>query len=327
MQGPAYLQTVVGTTQGPASGVCIGTGIITDSGAIRSPHRDRHPYRQWSTKVLLQGELCMLVTRNDDYCAEDEGILVCQNPLLSLMFRLHRVLLCLCHPLGKRYGTNGDRTHGESLRHGMGSSLVWDNIYSSKSTKDSSHFDWFCGYKDLQGLLLPLLHEIAASMKPPGQPLQVLDLGCGTSDVGLGLFCDSHVPLRITCIDRSKPAVLAMREVYKLRSVIPKHQGSHLEYVEGDVTDLRDVQSGSISLVLDKGTTDALLRSGSRQAQGLVQEALRVLQVGGKLVQLTDEDPDARLGLLEKAGVTVTFHPLGDGDGIIYYAYIVTRSS
>ncbi|XP_056383450.1 citrate synthase-lysine N-methyltransferase CSKMT, mitochondrial [Hyla sarda] len=245
------------------------------------------------------------------------------------MFRLHRMLSCLRQPLVQRFGTNGDKSHGESLRHGMGSSKVWDNIYSSKNTKDSSHFDWFCSYKDLQDLLLPLLHDMAPTMNHSGQPLHVLDLGCGTSDVGLGLLCNSPIPLLISCVDRSKPAVLAMREHFMHSPVMPKHKYSHLEYVEGDVTDLHHVHSSSVSLVLDKGTSDALLRSGTEPAQRLVREALRVLQVGGKLVQLTDEDPDARLGFFEKvgAGPAVTFHDLGEKHGLTYYAYIVTRSS
>ncbi|XP_073521422.1 citrate synthase-lysine N-methyltransferase CSKMT, mitochondrial-like [Phyllobates terribilis] len=243
------------------------------------------------------------------------------------MFRLHRMLvLCLRKPLVQRFGTNGDRIHGDSLRHSMGSSLTWDNIYSSK---DASHFDWFCNYKDLRGLLLPLIQEMAPTTQHSGQPLHVLDLGCGTSDVGLGLFRDSSVPLLISCVDRSQPAVLAMKDQFMQGLVIPEHRGSRLDYIEGDVTDLRDVPSGSVSLVLDKGTSDALLRSGTEQAQRLVQEALRVLQIGGKLLQLTDEDPDARLSFLEKAGAgpDVTFHDIGDKDVMSYYVYIVTRSS
>ncbi|CAI9624156.1 unnamed protein product [Staurois parvus] len=77
--------------------------------------------------------------------------------------------------------------------------------------------------------------------------------------------------------------------------IVPAHQDSHLEYLESDVTHLHAFLSGSVSLVLDKGTSDSLLRSGSEQAQKLVLESLRVLKKGGKLVQFTDEDPDARL--------------------------------
>ncbi|KAG8563715.1 hypothetical protein GDO81_016182 [Engystomops pustulosus] len=244
------------------------------------------------------------------------------------MFRLpHRLLPTLRLSLGQRFGTKGDRSHGEGLRHSMGSSSLWDKIYSSRRSKDSSHFDWFCSYKDLEDLLLPLIHEMVPLMKQAEKPLHVLDLGCGTSDIGLGLFRESHLPLWISCIDRSKPAILAMRERVIQDAVTPKHPDSHLEYIEGDVTDLQGVRSGSISLVLDKGTSDSLLRSGTEQAQRLVHEALRVLQMGGKLVQLTDEDPDARLHFLERAGAgpSVTFHDIAQKDGIMYYAYIVTQ--
>ncbi|XP_075044686.1 citrate synthase-lysine N-methyltransferase CSKMT, mitochondrial [Mixophyes fleayi] len=247
------------------------------------------------------------------------------------MFRPHRFLCsslrqCLVHTFGTNASTS---RNGESLRHNMGDSVTWDNIYTSKSSSGFSHFDWFCGYEDLKSFLLSLIHEMAPE-KYTGPPLHVLDVGCGTSDVGLGLFQDSHIPLLITCIDRSTPAVLSMQNsLIKGDPAAPKHHESRLEYVEGDVTDLYDIPSGSVSLVLDKGTTDALLRSGREAAGLLLQEALRVLQAGGKLVQLTDEDPDARLPFLEGvgAGPTVTFHDLGDKKGIAYYAYIVTRSS
>ncbi|XP_063801114.1 citrate synthase-lysine N-methyltransferase CSKMT, mitochondrial isoform X2 [Pseudophryne corroboree] len=243
------------------------------------------------------------------------------------MLRPHRFLFsplrrCLIHTCGRNAGTT---RRGESLRHNMGDRMTWDNIYSSNG---SSHFDWFCGYKDLKHFLLSLNHEMVPE-KYTGPPLHVLDVGCGTSDVGVGLFQDSHIPLLITCIDRSTPAILAMRNSLMEREPLtPKHSESRLEYVEGDVTDLHAFPSGSVSLVLDKGTSDALLRSGKEQARRLLQEALRVLQEGGKLIQLTDEDPDARLPFLEQAGVgpSVTFHDLGDKKGMSYYAYIVTRS-
>ncbi|KAM9301743.1 citrate synthase-lysine N-methyltransferase CSKMT, mitochondrial [Gastrophryne carolinensis] len=209
----------------------------------------------------------------------------------------------------------------------MGEARTWDNIYLSKSHNSSLHFDWFFGYEHLKDFLFSLIHEMVPD-KYTGPPLRVLDLGCGTSDVGLGLFYDSGVPLRISCIDRSSPAVLAMRSNLQTgTTLIPRHKDSSLEYIEADATDLHDVLPGSVSLALDKGTCDCLLRSGKQQGERLVLESLRVLQKGGKLVQLTDEDPDARLPFLEKlgAGPTVTFRDLGLKEGVTYYAYIVTR--
>ncbi|KAM4722699.1 citrate synthase-lysine N-methyltransferase CSKMT, mitochondrial isoform 2-T2 [Rhinophrynus dorsalis] len=210
----------------------------------------------------------------------------------------------------------------------MGDRVTWDSFYTSHSPNDTSHFDWFFGYDYLKGFLLSLIRDMVPE-RYIGPPLHVLDVGCGTSDVGLGLFCDSPLPVLVSCIDRSAPAVLCMNDkLVKGSPVIPGHPDSRLEYIQGDVTDLHGFPSASVSLVLDKGTSDSLLRSSREEAHKMVQEALRVLQPNGKLVQLTDEDPDARLPFLEKAGAgpAVALHELGDKYGMTYYAYIVTLS-
>ncbi|XP_077311984.1 citrate synthase-lysine N-methyltransferase CSKMT, mitochondrial [Lithobates pipiens] len=246
------------------------------------------------------------------------------------MFRLHRLWLSLRQPRTQYFGTDaGTRGKGESLRNSMGDRITWDNIYSKSSHNGFSHFDWFFGYEQLKGRLLSLINEIALG-DHTGSPIHVLDLGCGTSDVGVGLFRDSQLPLLISCVDNSAPAIHAMRKSLLTETpIVPAHQDSQLEYLESDVTQLHGFLSGSVSLVLDKGTSDSLLRSGREQAEKMVLAALRVLKKGGKLVQFTDEDPDARLPFLEKLGAqpNVTFHDLALNDGVTYYAYIVTRVS
>ncbi|KAM5137735.1 citrate synthase-lysine N-methyltransferase CSKMT, mitochondrial isoform 1-T2 [Mantella aurantiaca] len=246
------------------------------------------------------------------------------------MFRLHRLWFSLRQPKAQYFGTDaGSKGKGESLRNSMGEKITWDNIYSNNPYNGFSHFDWFFGYEHLKGFLFSLINEIASD-KSTGPPIRVLDLGCGTSDVGVGLFRDSQFPLLISCIDNSAPAIHSMRrKLITETPILPAHQGSLLEYVESDVTHLHAFPSGSVSLVLDKGTSDSLLRSGREQAQQMLLEALRVLKKGGKLVQFTDEDPDARISFLEKLGAqpNMTFHDLGLNDGVTYYAYIVTRPS
>ncbi|KAM4617468.1 citrate synthase-lysine N-methyltransferase CSKMT, mitochondrial-like [Discoglossus pictus] len=239
------------------------------------------------------------------------------------------VLSSLLHHPRRRVGTGmGSAGKGESLRHNMGDGKTWDSIYSGPTPAGSSHFDWFFGYDFLSGFLLSIVRDVAPQGYM-GPPLHVLDLGCGTSDVGLGLYRDSPLPVRVSCVDRSIPAVASMNHHLDGHCVTPTHRDSHLEYIQGDVTNLHGFQSDTVALVLDKGTSDSLLRSGKKEACSMVREALRVLQPAGRLVQLTDEDPDARLPFLEEAGAgpVVTFHDLGDGDGISYYAYIATKPS
>ncbi|KAM4618034.1 LOW QUALITY PROTEIN: citrate synthase-lysine N-methyltransferase CSKMT, mitochondrial-like [Discoglossus pictus] len=228
----------------------------------------------------------------------------------------------LHHPSQEAETGMGNAGKGESLRHNMGDGKTWDSIYSGP-TPGSKHFDWFFSFDFLSGFLLSVVCDVA----PPGYmgpPLHVLDLGCGTSDVGLGLYRDSPLPVRVSCVDRSIPAVASMNHHLDGHCVTPTHRDSHLEYIQGDVTNLHGFQSDTVALVLDKGTSDSLLHSGKKEACSMVREALRVLQPAGRLVQLTDEDPDARIPFLEEAGAgpVVTFHGLGDGDGISYYAYI-----
>lgn len=211
----------------------------------------------------------------------------------------------------------------------MGDRITWDNIYSKNPKSGLSHFDWFFGYEHLKDLLFSIINEIALD-KYTGPPMRVLDLGCGTSDVGIGLFRDSPLPLLITGLDNSAPAIHTMRKSLRTgKPILPAHQESTLDYLVGDVTHLNAFPSGSVSLLLDKGTSDCLLRSGREQAHNMVLEGLRVLKKGGKLVQFTDEDPDARIYFLEKLGVHpyVAFHDLGLKEGVMYYVYIVTQPS
>ncbi|XP_018113158.1 citrate synthase-lysine N-methyltransferase CSKMT, mitochondrial isoform X4 [Xenopus laevis] len=217
---------------------------------------------------------------------------------------------------------------GESLRDNMGAAVTWDSIYNCYSSNKSLHFDWFFGYNHMRSFLHSLICELAPQ-KYTGPPLHLIDLGCGTSDVGLGIYRDSPVPVLMSCVDRSAPAIVAMNNILtKGPPIIPRHPDSCLQFIEGDATDLHGFPSASVSLVLDKGTSDSLLRSSRMEAHRMVKEALRILHPKGKLVQLTDEDPDARLHFLEEAGVgpEVTFQILGDRDDISYYAYIVTPS-
>ncbi|KAG8437909.1 hypothetical protein GDO86_008559 [Hymenochirus boettgeri] len=233
------------------------------------------------------------------------------RPFVPLHYRLSR----------KLWTDNG----GDSLRYHMGDGVTWDSFYNRLSSSNSLHFDWFSSYNHLKDFLLSLLNDIAAEQHTE-TPLKLLDVGCGTSDVGLGIFCDSTVPVCVSCIDRSAPAILAMNNILKGPTIVPKHPNSCLKYIQGDATDLHGFPSSSTSLVLDKGTSDSLLRLSKMDAQRMVKEALRVLHPRAKLVQLTDEDPDARLPFLEEAGAGpgVTFHELGDRDSMPYYAYIVT---
>lgn len=70
---------------------------------------------------------------------------------------------------------------------------------------------------------------------------------------------------------------------------------------ETDVLNL-NFPDGSFDAVVDKGTLDALLCRSVKDARDMVTEMHRVLTPGGIYVQVTTEDPEARLELLLGSG-------------------------
>ncbi|XP_067400524.1 citrate synthase-lysine N-methyltransferase CSKMT, mitochondrial [Emydura macquarii macquarii] len=215
----------------------------------------------------------------------------------------------------------------DDLLHGMAQPSTWDHFYAQRDTASTpSHFDWFFSYSTISGFLLPALQRWSS---PEPTPTRVLDVGCGTSDLGLGLYQDSPHPVHISCVDMSPVAIRSLRRL--LRKVPPpRHPLSQLHLHVADATDLEgtDFGDGSFHLVLDKGTCDSLLRcpQGPGQARQLVAECLRVLYPGGSLLQFSDEDPDARIPFLEQAGgAGVTVQEIGHSGGICYYVYTLSR--
>ncbi|XP_077180684.1 citrate synthase-lysine N-methyltransferase CSKMT, mitochondrial [Paroedura picta] len=214
-------------------------------------------------------------------------------------------------------------TWAEDLLHRMDQRDTWDRFYAEKGASGPQHFDWFFGYRHVSELLLSTLQGL-----PSGQA-RILDVGCGTSALGLGLYRDSPRQLHVSCLDFSPRALDSLRQLLR-ESPPPRHPLSQLSCHLADATRLRDTfGSGSFHLVLDKGTCDSLLRcpQGPGRAKQLVAGCLRVLRPGGRLLQFSDEDPDARLPFLEQAagGTDVTVTEVGHVHGVSYYGYALVQ--
>ncbi|KAF5926010.1 hypothetical protein HPG69_016046 [Diceros bicornis minor] len=205
---------------------------------------------------------------------------------------------------------------------------LWDKLHAQPRVGSVPTFDWFFGYDEAQGLLLPLLQEAQATC-----PLRVLDVGCGTSSLCTGLYTKCPHPVDVLGVDFSPVAVAHMNSLLEggqgQKPLCPGHPASHLHFMQADAQNLEPVaSSGSFQLVLDKGTWDAVARGGLPGAYQLLSECLRVLSPQGTLIQFSDEDPDVRLPCLEQGsqGWTVTVQELGPFRGITYFAYLVQGS-
>lgn len=118
---------------------------------------------------------------------------------------------------------------------------------------------------------------------------RLLHVGCGTSEVGPKLAQEPGLSLHVTDADNSPSAVRLMKQ---------RHAAlDNYTCRETDVLNL-DFPDGSFDAVVDKGTLDALLCRSVEDAGDMVTEMHRVLTEGGIYVQVTTEDPEARLELL-----------------------------
>uniref|UniRef100_UPI00398F7DFC citrate synthase-lysine N-methyltransferase CSKMT, mitochondrial isoform X1 n=2 Tax=Pristiophorus japonicus TaxID=55135 RepID=UPI00398F7DFC len=154
----------------------------------------------------------------------------------------------------------------ESLMENLEKRTAWDSFYCQRPAQPFRHFDWFLGYAALRETLAQLLREVR------GEGLQrVLDIGCGTSELGPRLYCESSVPLHVSCLDFSPVAIAVMR-AQCVTLPPPRNPASQLHFLQADATELSTVERATFDLVLDKGTLDALLRAKAGNWKHFVTE-------------------------------------------------------
>ncbi|XP_068615524.1 citrate synthase-lysine N-methyltransferase CSKMT, mitochondrial-like [Brachionichthys hirsutus] len=216
------------------------------------------------------------------------------------------------------------------LIENMDKKATWDRFYAESSNRITfKNFEWFFGFRTIRDFIMPLLQ----SSPHPDALLRVVDMGCGISALGPCIYRHSPLPVLVTCADISPVAVRLMQEHIQAEAVEPRSLSSRIEFVELDCTQLQKYfGSGSVDLIVDKGTTDALLRSkeGKGKACLVLKQCLKVLRSSGSLLQFSDEDPDARLLWLEaearNQGVmaNVGVRDVGQLGGMCYYCYHIT---
>ena len=143
----------------------------------------------------------------------------------------------------------------------------------------------------------------------------MLDLGCGTSSFALQLGRVSPVPVQVPPIwsptlslimyvqifylDYSRAALASMKQLYEEMFSKSGAKKPAVHFVHGNATKM-PFKKNTFDLVLDKGTTDSVLKFEDRtqahlMAKKIQNEALRIISPHGVYVQITDEDPDLRL--------------------------------
>uniref|UniRef100_A0A8C1YIY8 Citrate synthase-lysine N-methyltransferase CSKMT, mitochondrial n=1 Tax=Cyprinus carpio TaxID=7962 RepID=A0A8C1YIY8_CYPCA len=231
--------------------------------------------------------------------------------------------------------TKAHRWHHTSLTNelieNMDKKATWDRFYTENGSKGQfKNFEWFFGFDSVKDFILPVLQSMSHSHS--GQ-LNILDMGCGTSALGPCIYRNSPCAVKVICADISTVAVKLMQKHSNSTLVQPCNPSSALAFLELDCTQLRGYfDARSLDLILDKGTTDALVRSkeGQVKAGQIVKQCLQVLKPSGSLLQFSDEDPDARLVWLEREvrgaelGADVGVQEVGKLRGVSYFCYQIS---
>jgi len=138
----------------------------------------------------------------------------------------------------------------------------WDSFFKKRGKKA---FEWYGEYHELCGIL----HKYT-------RPLDnILQVGCGNSSLASDLYDVGYRNIR--SIDISDLVINQMSQQNR-------HRGE-LIFEKMDVTEMR-YKDAEFSVVLDKGTLDALFTDTSEKVVGMVEkmweEISRVLRVGGR---------------------------------------------
>ena len=186
----------------------------------------------------------------------------------------------------------------------MSEKKYWDKFY----LEAAGSFEWLVDYNDVKEHINYTLLENYQQHKD----YCLLDLGCGTSHFAVDLINDKSptVNSSICCFltDFSINCLVYQSNIY--RPEVPNvYRPANYWCVLADSQRIPLVD-GSIDTIFDKGTTDSVLKnpiSGKYEAGNILKECLRLVKSSGAIYQITDEDPDLRLSLLDNYRIETSF--------------------
>jgi len=140
----------------------------------------------------------------------------------------------------------------------------WDSFF----TKRVATFEWYGNYANLKRLLTKYI-----STKDI-----ILMSGCGNSNLSLNLYADGFI--NMTSVDNSEVVITNMNK---------KHKSQYPDLVY-EIKDILNTEypDEKFSVVIDKGTLDALMPDGETEslarAMGMFNEIKRILKFGGRYI-------------------------------------------
>ncbi|XP_032241823.2 citrate synthase-lysine N-methyltransferase CSKMT, mitochondrial isoform X2 [Nematostella vectensis] len=199
----------------------------------------------------------------------------------------------------------------------------WEKFYKSRGPNNT--FEWFLDFQDVHNSLDKYIHK--------DSHINILDLGCGTSEFCIQLFYYLRGNCKVAGIDFSEEAIQVMRNLLRQHGLDDSVFSLHV----GNVLDL-PFSRECFDIIIDKGTADAVLRSPAAETAfcAVLVEACRVLKSEGTILQFSDEPPEVRMDLLTKASqlchqqnmghMSFYFQEIGCRSGIERFMYVLQKT-
>eukprot|EP00930_Biecheleria_cincta_P064102 TRINITY_DN49649_c0_g1_i1.p1 TRINITY_DN49649_c0_g1~~TRINITY_DN49649_c0_g1_i1.p1 ORF type:complete len:409 (+),score=68.74 TRINITY_DN49649_c0_g1_i1:31-1227(+) len=165
-----------------------------------------------------------------------------------------------------------------SYGHRVCGAAYWDAWHAAAGPEA---FDWYVEYSRLR--------EVFRNELPsPAEETEILDVGCGSSEVPSCLFNDGwHF---VTAIDKSAEAIACAR---RSRCNADKHE---MQFLQMDVCSL-EFPDECFNVVFDKATFDTIATSSPQclRVESMLSEIYRVLLPGGIYIMVSHASPAHRL--------------------------------
>lgn len=181
---------------------------------------------------------------------------------------------------------------------GLHTPEYWHGFYNGRTARA----DWFAADPS----------RVAALAKRVARPRRadvdyckkgklLLDIGCGTSPLGLEVLASLPGSFALLGVDIETAALDLARQR------VPSHLAGRVNYRRADVLAsgelagvARDLHTEGAAIALDKGTLDAFIHVGDhgKLAAAYMAEVASSVAAGGTFVHVTDEPPELRLDLL-----------------------------
>ncbi|RYH25572.1 methyltransferase domain-containing protein [archaeon] len=166
------------------------------------------------------------------------------------------------------------RTRKGDSKEDYASKSYWDSRYQAN---DINH-EWYYSFEILQPLLSMYLQNEISSVD------KALEIGCGDRPLVNKFTQLGFAASSLHGIDYSKVVIDMLHEEQKKGRI-----DSDVHFTEADARAMPLFESNTFSVILDKGTTDAMLSSRSRKegmnnAKQIFSEIVRMLTLNGTFV-------------------------------------------